>query len=144
MDLFRGGKRPSIDDIPPELLGNMVPQKCQGTPEEIAQIRPHIEKLAEWCKKNPRTAGHPDGLKGGGPGDSDCMSAFLASTLYAGGLKVRLVVAQGPPKASGCFVEVFHPKMGRDGQWIAVLPYGQWVFETADIFKSRRILEVNL
>ncbi len=144
MELFGGGKQPNINDIPPEMLGNMVPQKCKGTPEEIAQIRPHMEQLAEWCRKNPRTAGHPEGLKGGGPGDSDCVSAFLASTLYAGGLKVRLVAAKGGEKASGYFVEVFHPKFGKDGQWIAVLPYGQWIFETAEILKSRRIVEVAL
>lgn len=140
-------RKPSIDDIPPEMLGNMVPQKCQATPEEEKQYRPMMEKLADWCRKNPGTMGHPDSLKGGGPGDSDCISAFLASTLYAAGMKVRLVLADGPSKASGMFVEVLHPTFlgkGKEGQWIAVLPHGQWIFETSEILKSRRVMEHKL
>jgi hypothetical protein len=135
---------PRIEDIPPELLGNMIPQKCNATPEEEKAHRPMMEKLADWCRKNPRTVGHPEFIKGGGPGDSDAISCFLASSFYAAGLKVRLVLALGAPKAQGIFVEVFHPKFGKDGAWIVVLPYAQWIFETADILKSRRVLEQKL
>lgn len=137
-------RKPSIKDIPPEMLGNMVPQKAQATPEEEKSYRPMLVEIAEWCKKNPGSSGTPDGLKKGGPGDSDCISVFLASTLYAAGRKVRLVLAIGQPKAQGIFVEVFHPKFGKDGAWIVVLPYAQWIFETADILKSRRVLEQEL
>lgn len=136
-------RKPSIDDIPPEMLGNMVPQKAQATPEEEKMHRPMMVEFAEWCRKNPGSAGTPDGLKKGGAGDSDCISVFLASTLYAAGRKVRLVLAIGEP-FSGIFVEVFHPKFGKDGSWIVVLPYAQWIFEDARILKARRVLEQEL
>lgn len=146
MELFDAPppRKPSIKDIPPEMLGNMVPQKAQATADEEKQYRPMLVEIAEWCKKNPGSAGTPSGLSKGGPGDSDCISTFLASTLYAAGRKVRLVLAIGGHKAQGIFVEVWHPKFGKDGAWIAVLPYAQWIFETAEILKSRRVMEQAL
>lgn len=139
-------RKPSISDIPPEMLGNMVPQKPQATPEEEKSYRPMLVDIAEWCRKNPGSSGTPDGLKKGGPGDSDCISVFLASILYKAGQKVRLVLAIGQPKAQGIFVEVFHKNfLGKQGgQWIAVIPHGQWIFETSEILKSRRIMEQEL
>jgi hypothetical protein len=137
-------RTPDIGDIPPEMLGNMVPQKARASAKEEMDHRPMMEKLAEWAKNNPGSAGLPESLKGGGPGDSDCISVFLASILYKAGQKVRLVLAIGQPKAQGIFVEVFHPQFGQDGQWIAVLPYAQWIFEHAGILKSRRVMEQEL
>ncbi len=135
---------PNIDDIPPEMLGNMVPQKPKATAKEEMEHRPLLEKLADWARKNPGSAGLPELLNDGGPGDSDAISVFLASTLYAAKQRVRLVLAIGQPKAQGIFVEVFHPKFGKDGQWIAVLPYAPWIFEDAGILKSRRVMEQEL
>lgn len=139
-------RKPNIDDIPPEMLGNMVPQKCKGTQKEVTETLPILEKLADWARKNSGTQGEPELMKGGGPGDSHCISVFLASLLYKAGHKVRLVAAIGGDRASGVFVEVFHPTFlgPKGGQWIAVLPFGQWIFETADILKSRRIVEVDV
>lgn len=137
-------RTPNIGDIPPEMMGNMVLQKAKATAKEEMDHRPLLEKLADWARKNPGSAGEPELLKGGGPGDSDCISVFLASTLYAAKQRVRLVLAIGQPKAQGIFVEVFHPQFGKDGQWIAVLPYAPWIFEDAGILKSRRVMEQEL
>lgn len=148
MELFGKGepRKPDIKDIPPEMLGNMVPQKPTATPEEEKAYRPVLKAMAEWAKKNPGSSGTPDGLQKGGPGDSDCISVFLASILYKAGQRVRLVLAIGQPKAQGIFVEVFHKNfLGKQGgQWIAVIPHGQWIFETAEILKSRRVMEQEL
>lgn len=134
---------PNIGDIPLEMMGNMVPQKAKATAKEEMEHRPLLEKLAAWAKNNPGSAGVPELLKGGGPGDSDAISVFLASILYKAGQKVRLVLAIGQP-FSGIFVEVFHPTFGKEGSWIAVLPHAQWIFEDARILKARRIMEQEL
>lgn len=133
-----------FNKIPQEMMGNMVPQKAKATAKEEMDHRPMMEKLADWARKNPGSAGIPESLKDGGPGDSDCISVFLASILYKAGQKVRLVLAIGQPMAQGIFVEVFHPTFGKEGQWIAVLPHAPWIFEDAKILKSRRVLEQEL
>jgi len=131
--------------VPPEMCGNMVPQKAKATVKEEMEYRPMLEKLADWARKNPGSAGTPDGLQKGGPGDSDCISVFLASILYAAKQRVRLVIAIGQPKAQGVFVEVFHPTFGGpEGEWIAVIPHAPFIFETAAILKSRRVMEQEL
>lgn len=127
------------------MCGNMVQQKARATAKEEMEYRPILEQLADWARKNPGSPGTPDGLKKGGPGDSDCISVFLASILYAAKQRVRLVLAIGKPKAQGIFVEVFHPTFGgKEGEWIAVLPHAPFIFETAEILKSRRVLEQEL
>ena len=133
----------SFDDMPP--AGNALPQKpAKATAKEEMEYRPTMEKMADWARKNPGSAGVPDSLKDGGPGDSDCIGVFLASVLHAGGQKVRLVLADGPPMARGIFVEVFHPTFGKEGHWIAVLPYAPYIFEDQRILTSRRVMEQEL
>jgi len=90
--------------VPPEMCGNMVPQKAKATVKEEMEYRPMLEKLADWARKNPGSAGTPDGLQKGGPGDSDCISVFLASILYAAKQRVRLVIAIGQAEDGGQFI----------------------------------------
>jgi hypothetical protein len=137
----------SFDKLPKDgaVFGNTGPQKPpKATTKEEIEFRPALEKLADWARKNPGTAGEPASLKDGGPGDSDCISLYLASVLHAGGQRVRLVLADGPPMASGIFVEVFHAAFGKEGHWIAVLPYAPFIFEDQKILKSRRVMEHEL
>lgn len=135
---------PNMGDVPPEMTGNMVPQKAHATAKEALEILPVLEKLADWARKNPGTDGEPELMKGGGPGDAHCISVFLASLFYKAGHRVRLVAAIGGPKAQGIFTEVFHPKFKPGGEWIAVIPHAQWIFETSEILKSRRVMELEL
>lgn len=117
------------------------------TPDEMKGYREGLEKMADWARKNPGSAGVPESLADGGPGDSDCISIFLASILHAGGQKVRLVLATDGHKsmgASGVYVEVWHPKFGPGGHWIAVLPFAPFIFEGPQILASERILDHEL
>lgn len=132
----------SFDDLQVP-AGNMLPQKpARASTKEEIEYRPFFEKMADWARKNPGSAGVPESLNDGAPGDSDCISVFLASILKAAGQKVRFVLADGPPK--GVFVEVWHPTFGKEGHWIAVLPYAPFIFEDQKILKSRRIMEHEL
>lgn len=118
-----------------------------STPDELKGYREGLEKMADWARKNPGTPGEPVSLADGGPGDSDCISIFLASVLYAGGQKVRLVLASDGHKtmgASGVYVEVFHPTFGQGGHWIAVLPFAPFIFEGPQILASERLMEHEL
>src|SRR4029079_1949517 len=118
--------------VPPEMCGNMVPQKAKATVKEEMEYRPMLEKLADWARKNPGSAGTPDGLQKGGPGDSCFITVFLPSILYAAKQRVRLVIAIGQPKAQGVFVEVFHPTFGGpEGEGIAGLPHAPFLLDTA-------------
>lgn len=115
------------------------------TTEEIKRYREALEKLADWARKHPGTAGEPSSLADGGPGDSDCISLFLASLFYKAGQRVRLVLATGEGMGDhGMFVEVFHPTYGNAGHWIAVLPFAPFIFEGPQILNSERIMEYEL
>lgn len=115
------------------------------TTKELEKYREGLEKLADWARKHPGTAGEPSSLADGGPGDSDCISVYLASVFYKAGQKVRLVLATGEGMGDhGVFVEVFHPSYGKDGQWIAVLPFAAFIFEGPQILVSERVLECEL
>jgi hypothetical protein len=117
----------------------------EPSPEELSTYRLALEKMAEWARKHPGTAGEPASLADGGPGDSDCISVYLASVFYAAGQKVRLVFAAGDGMGDhGVFVEVFHRGFGREGLWIAVLPFAPFIFEGPQILASKRILECEL
>ena len=128
-----------VGNKPPEVKGKLKP-------EEEKEMRAYLEKMAEWAKKNVGSAGEPSMLAKGGPGDSDCISTFLASIFNAAGMKTRFVAAQSPQGimgASGVYVEVFHPKYN-GGTWISVLPFAPFIFEGPQIFKSPRVLEHQL
>jgi hypothetical protein len=113
--------------------------------EEIKKYQECLEKMADWARKNPGTAGEPASLLDGGPGDSDCISTFLASIFHAAGQKVRFVLAGGADVGDhGVYVEVFHLKYGKNGQWIAVLPFAPFIFEGPKILAWERILEHEL
>lgn len=118
-----------------------------STEKELESFKITLERMANWARNNPGTAGEPLSLSDGGPGDSDCISVFLASLFYKAGQKVRFVVATDPEHrmgANGVFVEVFHPTYGPNGQWIAVLPFAPWIFEGPQILTSQRVMEYEL
>jgi len=120
---------------------------AKNATDELKRNRESLEKLADWARKHPGTAGEPSSLDDGGPGDSDCISVFLASLFYAAGQRVRLVLAANEKKGvgdHGIFVEVFHKEYVKGGHWIAVLPFSPWIFEGPQILGSNRILTVEL
>jgi hypothetical protein len=123
-----------------------------------------ISKIVEWAREHPGTSGPPDSLEAGGPGDSDCITAFLASALYAAGQRCRIVAVSSPAGDGATFVEVFHsgfpaapkimemPAQVRGGfhhelphfQWIPVLPFHGWIKEGREILTWKRIVEQEL
>lgn len=133
--------------------------------EAAKEFKKLFEKMAEWARNNPGTTGEPDLLKDGGPGDSDCISTFLASIFHAAGQRVRLVGVLNPDRHGGTmFVEVFHPGFPaatkimdmpaavRGGfhhelpnfQWIPVLPFHGWIQDGREILTWKRVAEKEL
>lgn len=120
--------------------------------------------MVQWARENPGSAGNPDSLKNGGPGDSDCITSFLASILHAAGQRCRIVGVCAPDGNGATFVEVFHagfppatkvmdmPAEVRGGfhpelpnfQWIPVLPFHGWIHEGVEILTWKRVVEQEL
>lgn len=132
--------------------------------EAAKEFKRQFEALAGWARENPGSAGSPEALAKGGPGDSDCISTFLASIFHAAGQRVRFVGVLGPDGHGAMFVEVFHPGFPaapkimempapvRGGfhpelpnfQWIAVLPFHGWIHEGREILAWKRVAEKEL
>lgn len=122
------------------------------TPEEEATLKEGLGKMSAWAREHPGTAGVPNSLAEGGPGDSDCMSTYLASVFHAAGQRCRFVAASerrpsgrvmGSGEAkyrSAIFVEVFHAQFGKTGAWIPVLPFNAFIFEGPEILKWERLI----
>lgn len=140
--------REGLTKMDPFPLGNAPAKKpMKFSLEEMGKIREDLAKVADWAKAHPGTAGAPESLLDGGPGDSDCISTFLASIFHAAGMKTRFVLAGAEKKemgAQGIYVEVFHPTYGPEGAWIAVLPFAPFIFEGPQILASPRIMQYDL
>ena len=104
-----------------------------------------LEKMADLARAYPGTAGDPLSLKDGGPGDSDCISTFIASVLCAAGQQCRFVCVQEPKSGNrAVFVEILHKEFGPDGAWIALMPFGQWIFEGPEVLSWERVAQVEV
>lgn len=157
-----GQKLASLDlmaDVPPEPVVPAAPVKT----DEKAWKRT-VNGIVEWARENPGSAGNPERMKDGGPGDSDCITSFLASIFHAAGQRCRVVGVSAPDGHSAIFAEVFHsgfppatkimdmPPEVRGGfhpelpnfQWIPILPFHGWIHEGAEILTWKRMVEQEL